>query len=111
MIFESIEAESLMVKNLEGTISGKFNVSDTLSLDTINAPIVADVYLFNAEKEHRPTHLSLETGNAPINASITLQVERKSFYLSRPSFPNFAIKMHCGPARMISRPRTLRLPS
>lgn len=105
--FDYIKANKLSVKTTEQEVSGTFNISDTLTLDTINGPIYANITLKNCGRPDKPTFMSLDTGNGPINANISLLVSEK-YQLFPPVpvefHPNFATK-----ARTFNAPMALAI--
>ncbi|TFY81353.1 hypothetical protein EWM64_g2664 [Hericium alpestre] len=88
---KSVRASTISIRTSSADISGTFNVTDSLSLDTVNAPITAGISLINDGKSKRPTYLSLDTGNGPINATISLQNEEKHWW-ARPKVPDFVAR-------------------
>ncbi|THH21359.1 hypothetical protein EW146_g176 [Bondarzewia mesenterica] len=99
--FDYIKAHKVSVKTTEQEVSGTFNISDALTLDTINGPIFANVTLENCGKPDKPTFMSLDTGNGPIVANLYLLVSEA--HLSASKFnPNFIAK-----ARTFNAPMTL----
>jgi len=71
-----IQANNLLVKTALAEIKGKFQVNQSLTLDTIEAPINADITLVNDWTRHAPTYLTLDTGNGNINTQIHLLAPR-----------------------------------
>jgi len=71
-----IRANKLLVKTSMAEINGVFWVNDSLTLDTVEAPINASITLVNDRKRRRPTHLTLDTGNGAIDAAIHLLAPR-----------------------------------
>ncbi|OCH95153.1 hypothetical protein OBBRIDRAFT_884223 [Obba rivulosa] len=69
---DSVKAESLTVQSSFAEIKGTYNASTSLVLDTINAPINANIYLTNDGTCSDPVQLQLNTGNSALNANITL---------------------------------------
>jgi len=70
--FDSIGASKLLVKTSLGAISGTFSITRSISLDTVGAPIQANITLIHDPKNDDPTFMSLDTGNSAIDAKITL---------------------------------------
>ncbi|KAI0645687.1 hypothetical protein C8Q79DRAFT_910809 [Trametes meyenii] len=71
---ESIQASQIVVKASSAEISGKFTVDSSLSLETVSAPINADIRLFNNGTTMSPTFLHLTTGNSGLSANVTMFV-------------------------------------
>ncbi|KAL5523659.1 hypothetical protein ACEPAG_7832 [Sanghuangporus baumii] len=71
--FESIQARNILVRGSASSISGSFNASESLILETILRPITANVSLYNDGYDLVPTHLSVETGNSNISLNVNLQ--------------------------------------
>ncbi|TFK54184.1 hypothetical protein OE88DRAFT_1654717 [Heliocybe sulcata] len=70
----SLQAEALVVKSSLAPITGTFNASDSLILDTMAAPITANITLTNPRKCGRPTILDVSTGNSGLSANVTLSI-------------------------------------
>ncbi|CDO77317.1 hypothetical protein BN946_scf184775.g7 [Trametes cinnabarina] len=71
---QSIQASQAVVKASLAEINGKFTVDSLLSLETVSAPINADIHLYNNGPADPPTYLHLTTGNSALNANITMYV-------------------------------------
>ncbi|KAI0630353.1 hypothetical protein C8Q77DRAFT_1063682 [Trametes polyzona] len=71
---ESIQASQAVVKASSAEIRGKFTVDSSLSLETVSAPINADIRLYNNGTTRSPTYLHLTTGNHVLNATVTMFV-------------------------------------
>ncbi|KAL5528537.1 hypothetical protein ACEPAF_7673 [Sanghuangporus sanghuang] len=71
--FESVQARSILVRGSASSISGSFNASEKLILETILRPITANVSLYNYGYDLDPTQLSVETGNSNISLNVNLQ--------------------------------------
>ncbi|KII92730.1 hypothetical protein PLICRDRAFT_103490 [Plicaturopsis crispa FD-325 SS-3] len=69
---QSVQARKILVKNSNAQISGNFNTSRSIILDTIGAPIDANITLVRKSSEKGPTFLTLDTGNSPLRAKVTL---------------------------------------
>jgi len=67
-----LHASQISVTNVLSSIQGSFNVTQSLSLESIRGPIIADIMLSPNSNQTQPTTLILGTGNSTINASITL---------------------------------------
>ncbi|KAF7964841.1 hypothetical protein HWV62_2510 [Athelia sp. TMB] len=67
-----LQANNLIVQTSSAEISGKFYVTESLTLDTIDAPINAYVTLVNDWTNEEPTFLSMDTGQGPIDTKIHL---------------------------------------
>lgn len=67
-----MRASQISVKNKLAPIEGTFNVTDTLTLDTIKGSIDANITLIQLPTCPKPTLLSLDTGLSGINARVTL---------------------------------------
>ncbi|ETW74815.1 hypothetical protein HETIRDRAFT_482614 [Heterobasidion irregulare TC 32-1] len=77
---QSIDAYRAKISTENAAIRGSFNVSTSLELATSNAPIEADVSLYNSQSNHA-TSLRLATRNGPIKAALRLYTDslRSSF--------------------------------
>ncbi|OCB89364.1 hypothetical protein A7U60_g3454 [Sanghuangporus baumii] len=69
----SVQARSILVRGSASSISGSFNASEKLILETILRPITANVSLYNYGYDLDPTQLSVETGNSNISLNVNLQ--------------------------------------
>ncbi|KAI0958825.1 hypothetical protein AcV7_004531 [Taiwanofungus camphoratus] len=87
VIVGSIQASSALVKSALAEIQGNFNVSESLILETVSAPIAANISLYNSGGYTEITYLSVSTGNAPLNASIALYLPPGSSHCAQS--PNF----------------------
>ncbi|KAM5532867.1 hypothetical protein V8D89_013508 [Ganoderma adspersum] len=67
---ESLQAQSATVKASSAEIRGKFKVSSQINLETVSAPINAQIDLYN--DGDGPTFMHITTGNSVINANVTL---------------------------------------
>ncbi|KIK09906.1 hypothetical protein K443DRAFT_671220 [Laccaria amethystina LaAM-08-1] len=67
-----MRASQISVKNTLAPIEGTFNVTDTLTLDTIKGSIDANITLIQLPTCPKPTLLNLDTGLSGINARVTL---------------------------------------
>ncbi|KAI1794120.1 hypothetical protein LXA43DRAFT_971383 [Ganoderma leucocontextum] len=67
---ESLQAQSATVKTSSAEIRGKFKVSTQLDMETVSAPINAQIDLYNDGAG--PTFMHLTTGNSVINVNVTL---------------------------------------
>ncbi|KZV73289.1 hypothetical protein PENSPDRAFT_750237 [Peniophora sp. CONT] len=84
--FDGIHAQTLAVRTSNSSVMGRFNVSQVLSIDTVNGPIEADIFLSNDASCKAPTHCSLNTGNAPIVADIVVSDQCTSTHQHHPHF-------------------------
>ncbi|KAH9931058.1 uncharacterized protein BXZ73DRAFT_90149 [Epithele typhae] len=71
---QSIRASSVTIKASTAEIRGSFKVDSMLSLETVSAPIHADIHLMNNNTPRTPTYMRLTTGNNILNANVTLYV-------------------------------------
>ncbi|KAE9411252.1 hypothetical protein BT96DRAFT_804006 [Gymnopus androsaceus JB14] len=69
---DSVWANTISVTNLLGPITGTFNATQSLKLDTINAPISANLIVVQGPGRQGPTFFSLDTGESEINANVVL---------------------------------------
>ncbi|EIN11899.1 hypothetical protein PUNSTDRAFT_125040 [Punctularia strigosozonata HHB-11173 SS5] len=71
---DSIQASKLTIKTSMAEISGSFNVSEFLDLDTTSAAVKANVLLANDRSSdfQRMTRMQISTGNSAIDANVTL---------------------------------------
>jgi len=93
VMVESLRAHKILVKSSLAEIRGAFNVTDSLALDTIGAPIHADITLVHEQTSKKPTFLSLDTGNSEITANVTLMAPRIRKILRNPPPPQFFTTM------------------
>ncbi|KAJ2986477.1 hypothetical protein NUW54_g9752 [Trametes sanguinea] len=75
---QSIQASQAVVKASLAEINGKFTVDSSLSLETVSAPINADIHLYNNDPSGPPTFMHLTTGNSALNANVTMYVPSDS---------------------------------
>ncbi|OSD06862.1 hypothetical protein PYCCODRAFT_1422409 [Trametes coccinea BRFM310] len=75
---QSIQASQAVVKASLAEINGKFTVDSSLSLETVSAPINADIHLYNNDPSGPPTFMHLTTGNSVLNANVTMHVTSDS---------------------------------
>ncbi|KIP08924.1 hypothetical protein PHLGIDRAFT_34702 [Phlebiopsis gigantea 11061_1 CR5-6] len=73
---ESIAADVANLKTSNSVIFGNFSVHDSLQLESHNAPIVANVTLFNSG-EGQVTEVSMQTSNGYIHSNVSLVAETK----------------------------------
>jgi len=71
-----LQANNLLVQTSLAEIKGTFHVNESLTLDTVDAPINAVITLVNNWEYKIPTRLSLDTGNGVIDAKIHLNAPR-----------------------------------
>ncbi|KAL4252813.1 hypothetical protein ABKN59_005422 [Abortiporus biennis] len=69
---DSITAENLVVMSSPGEIRGSFEAEYQLMLETMSAPITANVTMRSDGDGGQQPNVRLNTGNAPINAEINL---------------------------------------
>ncbi|KAH9832174.1 uncharacterized protein C8Q71DRAFT_777702 [Rhodofomes roseus] len=81
----SIDATSLEVKTALAGIQGNFNVTESLVLETVSAPIDVNISLHNSGHAE-PTFLDVSTGNAPLNASVCLFLPQDADSSRMPNF-------------------------
>lgn len=68
---ESVETKFGLFKSSNAHIEGKFNASHVLNIETSNAPIDAEIYLYGNSTEH-PTVANVKTTNSRINGVLSL---------------------------------------
>ncbi|KAF5370636.1 hypothetical protein D9758_001903 [Tetrapyrgos nigripes] len=78
---DSLKARQITVQNSLAAISGSYNASSSLKLDTISAPINANITLVQDDTSKAPTYLSLDTGNGEINANVTMLADASQLVL------------------------------
>lgn len=86
--FEYVQATSIFVQTSAAEIVGTFNVSDNIRLETVLAPIVANISAYN-DGESQPTQIDVENGNSDINLNVSLY-----------TFSNVSAKTACTPQYM-----------
>ncbi|KAI0696204.1 hypothetical protein C8T65DRAFT_37507 [Cerioporus squamosus] len=67
---ESVAGNLVLVKSSNGAITGTYNTSTSLVLETSNAPITVNANLLNGNE--RPTVLYAKTSNGRVDAEVTL---------------------------------------
>ncbi|KAJ7497519.1 hypothetical protein FB451DRAFT_1211760 [Mycena latifolia] len=72
IICDSLQASKIVVKTSFASITGTFNVSQSLKLDNIEGSIYTNATLNNDPTQPLPTYMSLDTGNRDIVAGVTL---------------------------------------
>lgn len=86
---DSVSAKTLLVQNSVGNITGTFNASESLVLETVLASISANVSLHNSAYYNcPPTILVVETGNSDVSLNVTLYDGASSYALTNPA-PSF----------------------
>ncbi|KAL0956381.1 hypothetical protein HGRIS_002528 [Hohenbuehelia grisea] len=94
---DSVRGEEVVVKNSLAPITGTFNATRHLELDTIEGFVRANITLVHDSSHEGSTYLNIDTGNADVQARIALQVLPKHSLLSPgPSFATH-IKTFNGP--------------
>jgi hypothetical protein len=68
----SVWANEISVRNLIGPISGTFNASQSLKLDTVKGSISTHITVVQGPMRTRPTFFSLNTGESNITADVVL---------------------------------------
>jgi len=71
-----LQAHNMLVQTSLAEIKGTFQVNESLTLDTVDAPINATITLLNNWERKTPTMLTLDTGNGEIDAKIHLKAPR-----------------------------------
>lgn len=69
---DSLTANQAFIETSLQPIVGSFNVTDSLVLSTVLAPIDASITLYNDPNSLSPTFLGLDTGNSNLTAMVTL---------------------------------------
>ncbi|KAH9949543.1 hypothetical protein B0H21DRAFT_98874 [Amylocystis lapponica] len=90
VMIDSLSAGTAVIKSPLAEISGQFDITQALVLDTVSAPITANISLHNSGSLAQVTYLELSTGNSPLTANVTLYFP----YGSPPAYkaPNFLAK-------------------
>ncbi|KAF9010510.1 hypothetical protein BDQ17DRAFT_1346349 [Cyathus striatus] len=83
---EFLRAPQITVKNLLASIKGTYNVTDTLTLDTLKGAINANITLAKPPARLKPTYLNLDTGYDEIDARITLTSPGEPTHTNSPSY-------------------------
>jgi len=68
----SLRGNSISVVTSQAGITGMFNVSHSLLLDTVSGPIKANITLVNDSKRDGPVALTMSTGNSVLDGNVTL---------------------------------------
>ncbi|KAF8558013.1 hypothetical protein OG21DRAFT_1406107 [Imleria badia] len=82
---DSIQANRILVDTSLEPVTGTFYVNTSLIISTINAPIVANISLYNDPLCQFPTTLDVHTGNGNLTANVTVLAPNKN----PPLRPNF----------------------
>jgi len=69
---DHLQADKIAVKNSYASISGSFNVTQSLSLDNIAGSITTNATLYNDPTTGLPTYLVVDTGNSDLLADVTM---------------------------------------
>ncbi|KAJ3989872.1 hypothetical protein F5890DRAFT_1400055 [Lentinula detonsa] len=69
---DAVWANQISVKNLVGPISGSYNATNVLKLDTVKGSISAHLIVVQGPTRKEPTFFSLDTGESEINADVVL---------------------------------------
>ncbi|KAJ7496039.1 hypothetical protein B0H11DRAFT_2001626 [Mycena galericulata] len=69
---DSVQANNIAVQTSFASISGKYNVTQSLKLDNIGGSIYTNVTLNNSPSQGTPTLLYLDTGNGDIAADVVM---------------------------------------
>ncbi|KAJ7702969.1 hypothetical protein B0H17DRAFT_1003344 [Mycena rosella] len=72
IICDALQADKIGVKSSFASISGSFNVTQSLTLDNIGGSIYSNVTLNNDPSLGLPTYLVLDTGNSDIVTDVLL---------------------------------------
>ncbi|KAG1737694.1 hypothetical protein EDB19DRAFT_1717346 [Suillus lakei] len=86
---KSMEADQMLVETSLEPIFGQFSASRSLFVSTIQAPINANISLFNDPDSNFPTYLEVSTGSSNLTANVTLNAPNKN----PPQRPNFLVNM------------------
>uniref|UniRef100_A0A0W0F0H0 Uncharacterized protein n=1 Tax=Moniliophthora roreri TaxID=221103 RepID=A0A0W0F0H0_MONRR len=74
-----VSAQKAILKNSLASISGTFNISEGLSIDTVSGPVLANITLVQGPGSKAPTYFSIETGNSMIDAQVILKAPHAGF--------------------------------
>ncbi|KAK7053482.1 hypothetical protein VNI00_004108 [Paramarasmius palmivorus] len=69
----TVSAAKATLKNSLAPISGVFNISEGLNIDTVSGPVVANITLVQQASSKGPTYFSIGTGNSIIDAQVILK--------------------------------------
>ncbi|KAJ3829950.1 hypothetical protein F5880DRAFT_1707806 [Lentinula raphanica] len=69
---DAVWANQISVKNLVGPITGTYNATNVLKLDTVKGSISANIIVVQGPTRKEPTFFSLDTGESEINADVVL---------------------------------------
>ncbi|KAJ7079123.1 hypothetical protein B0H15DRAFT_859176 [Mycena belliarum] len=72
VICDSLQANRITARTSFASLSGTFNVTQSLKLDNIEGPIFTSVTLYNNPSQLLPTYLGLDTGNGDLIADVTM---------------------------------------
>jgi len=72
ILCDSLQADKIAVKNSFASLSGTFNVTQSIRLDNIEGPIHTNVTLINDPSTGAATYLVADTGNNHIVANVTM---------------------------------------
>ncbi|KAI5120345.1 hypothetical protein M0805_009420 [Coniferiporia weirii] len=89
VVVKSVHAQSILVQTSAAEISGTFNGSDRVVLQTVLAPVSANISLYNeGESRQPPTLLNVETGSSDIALNVTLYSKTNGTVGCPPTFTN-----------------------
>ncbi|KAF8628880.1 hypothetical protein AX15_003666 [Amanita polypyramis BW_CC] len=94
VVCQYLQAPEISIKNVRAAITGNFNVSKSLTLDTIQGPITSNITLTSIMDS--PT-VVLDTGDGPIYATISLSSARSE----KSNFPIFVSRVQTFSAPII----------
>ncbi|EJD02828.1 uncharacterized protein FOMMEDRAFT_20075 [Fomitiporia mediterranea MF3/22] len=83
---ESVHANNILVKTSASSITGTFNASNTLRLETVLRPITANISMYNDGFESPPSIIDVMTGNNSVNLSVTLYGPMNASAYCSPTF-------------------------
>ncbi|KAJ8584338.1 hypothetical protein M405DRAFT_747191 [Rhizopogon salebrosus TDB-379] len=69
---DSLQADKMLVETALEPIFGQFYATDSLSVSTIQAPLTANITLFNDPESEFPTYLEVSTGNSDLIVNVIL---------------------------------------
>ncbi|KDR75236.1 hypothetical protein GALMADRAFT_157094 [Galerina marginata CBS 339.88] len=88
---EFLQAAQISIQNLAAPIKGTFNVTDSITLDSIKGSITSDITLTHQPSRLQPTLVTINTGDSAINTTITLHSSVNPIFAS--DSPSYVAKV------------------
>ncbi|KAF9482119.1 hypothetical protein BDN70DRAFT_802046 [Pholiota conissans] len=78
IVSQSLQAQQISVKNVAASIEGTYNVTASLTLDTVKGPVSSNITLTQTAYPMRPILLEIDSGDSQIMANVMLDSSRLS---------------------------------